>query len=209
MEKNDSALPHRHELGMVGSRSSVRWGATVGHTSIVIEPMTEMDIPAVSEVDAECFPTHWSLRSYHRELENPASVYLVVRADSQVVGFAGMWISGDEAHITTLGVRQTHRRQGIGSRLLAALLCAARAAGATRVTLEVRESNAAAIALYRSFGFEDVGARPRYYETEDARIMWLYDLGGAQVSARVRDLLSIQDPPEKELPTSTGHGTDC
>ena len=109
---------------------------------------------------------------------NRLARYLVARAGDTVVGFAGVWMMVDEAHITTFGVHPDWRRQGIGRQLLLNLVELSLAIGAQRMTLEVRASNVVAQALYRAFGFEDAGRRPRYYtdDGEDAIVMTTPDL---------------------------------
>jgi len=90
-----------------------------------------------------------------------------------VLGFLGVWMPADEAHIVTFGVREAHRRQGIGEQLLISVIELARASGKAIVTLECRVSNEAALALYEKYGFEKVGLRPRYYsdDHEDAYVL--------------------------------------
>lgn len=91
----------------------------------------------------------------------------------KILGYAGMWMMVDEAHITTIAVRTDWRGRGLGELLLASLIESAAEAGAHRVTLEVRVSNETAQALYRKYGFHQEGVRPRYYsdDNEDAYIM--------------------------------------
>ncbi len=91
-----------------------------------------------------------------------------------ILGFAGMWVLLDEAHITTIGVEPREQGKGLGEYLFAALLDEAIQRQATWVTLEVRISNQSAQALYRKYGFTVQGRRPRYYSdnNEDAFIMW-------------------------------------
>ena len=91
-----------------------------------------------------------------------------------IVGFAGMWMAFDEAHVTTIGVDPHYRGRGFGELLLLCMVDEAAARGATWLTLEVRVSNAAAQALYRKYGFTVEGTRKRYYSdnNEDALIMW-------------------------------------
>lgn len=93
--------------------------------------------------------------------------------DELILGFVGLWLMVGEGHIVTLAVRESHRRQGIGERLLIAALDTAIREGQEVVTLEVRSSNLAAQALYEKYGFSHAGVRRRYYadEREDAVIM--------------------------------------
>jgi ribosomal-protein-alanine N-acetyltransferase len=90
-----------------------------------------------------------------------------------IVGFVGVWMLPDEAHIVTIAVRESHRRRGVGEMLLLAAIDLAREKMQSLVTLEVRVSNTAAIQLYEKYGFEEVGLRPRYYSDnrEDAYIL--------------------------------------
>ncbi|MBW3633072.1 MAG: ribosomal protein S18-alanine N-acetyltransferase [Chloroflexi bacterium] len=91
-----------------------------------------------------------------------------------IIGFAGMWLAFDEAHVTTIGVDPTRRGQGLGELLLLCMFDEALNRGANWLTLEVRVTNAAAQALYRKYGFSTHGTRKRYYSdnNEDALIMW-------------------------------------
>jgi ribosomal-protein-alanine N-acetyltransferase len=90
-----------------------------------------------------------------------------------IVGFVGVWIMPDEAHIVTIATRESHRRRGIGEMLLISAIELAQDKRQPLVTLEVRVSNDPAISLYRKYGFEEVGRRPRYYSDnrEDALIL--------------------------------------
>jgi ribosomal-protein-alanine N-acetyltransferase len=96
----------------------------------------------------------------------------------RVLGYAGMWLMVDEAHITTIAVRAAWRRRGFGELLLVTLIDQARDLGVTRMTLEVRVSNDSAQNLYHKYGFEQRGVRPRYYSdnNEDAYIMTTGDI---------------------------------
>ena len=158
---------------------------------VVVDRMTVEDLPAVEEIEHESFTTPWPANAYRSELEkNRLAHYIVARYDDRVVGFAGIWMMVDEAHITTFAVRTSWRRQGIGERLLLALLDIAKARGAREATLEVRPSNHPARRLYEKYGFVLVGVRPRYYSdnNEDALIMTTDTLDGRQMHARIAAL---------------------
>lgn len=107
-----------------------------------------------------------------------------------IVGFAGMWIVMDEAHITTIGVLPEYRGNGLGELLLVTLCTAAMRHGAEWVTLEVRVSNDSAQALYRKYGFTQQGVRRRYYSDngEDAYIMWSPPLREPEYVRRFQEL---------------------
>lgn len=95
-------------------------------------------------------------------------------APPPIIGFAGMWSLYDEAHVTTIGVVPEYRGRGLGELLFLAMVEEAIRRGVTWLTLEVRVSNASAMALYGKYGFTIQGRRPRYYSdnNEDAFIMW-------------------------------------
>jgi ribosomal-protein-alanine N-acetyltransferase len=141
---------------------------------VVVEPMRLEDVAAVHEIERLSFRTPWPAYAFEQELRgNRLARYVVARAGDLVVGFAGLWTMVDEAHITTFGVHPDWRRQAIGRQLLLNLAELSIAMGARRMTLEVRESNEVAQALYRAFGFEIVGRRRAYYtdDGEDALVM--------------------------------------
>jgi [ribosomal protein S18]-alanine N-acetyltransferase len=126
-------------------------------------------------------------------------------SNERIVGFAGMWLMLDEAHVTTIGVKRELRGLGLGEMLFATLLQIAIEVGAHRSTLEVRISNHSAQALYRKYGFHDEGVRRRYYSdnNEDALIMWsdrlespgfrkLYGELRADLSQRLGEMVEIR-----------------
>jgi [ribosomal protein S18]-alanine N-acetyltransferase len=155
---------------------------------VVVDPMRFEDVPAVHEIERMSFRTPWPAYAFEQELRgNRLARYVVARAGDRVVGFAGIWLMVDEAHVTTFGVHPDWRRQGIGRHLLLNLAELSVAIGARRMTLEVRASNLGAQALYRSFGFEIAGRRHRYYsdDGEDALVMTTPDLDGARMRALV------------------------
>ncbi len=145
-------------------------------TRVRIDAMTLQDLPRVREIEQDAFAVPWPKDAYRAELEeNQVACYLVARDGAdEVVGFAGMWVIFDEAHVTTIAVDRRRRGERIGERLLLALIDHALGRGARWMTLEVRPSNDVALALYRKFGFREVALRKRYYSDngEDALIMW-------------------------------------
>jgi ribosomal-protein-alanine N-acetyltransferase len=153
--------------------------------------MRASDLDAVQRIEKASFSTPWPAYAYRQEIEtNRMAHYIVARAGSDVVGFAGIWLMVDQAHITTFAVDPDWRRQGVGSRMILALLRMSRTLGARNATLEVRLSNVAARRLYERFGFRPVGVRPRYYTDngEDALIMTTDDLDDPEMSARLARL---------------------
>jgi len=103
---------------------------------------------------------------------------LVAIANGVVVGFAGIWLIIDEAHIINVAVLPEYRRNGIAKKLMVELLVRAKEKGAVCSTLEVRAGNEPAIKLYEGFGYVTVGRRKAYYHDnkEDALVMWLHGL---------------------------------
>ncbi len=149
-------------------------------TRVEIAPMTVQDIPAILEIERRSFATPWPRDAYIHELDhNRTAVYVVARQDEAAVGYAGMWVVMDEAHITTIAVDPPLRGLGIGERLLIGLIDRAIERGARWIQLEVRQSNMVAQRLYRKYGFREVGIRRHYYSDsgEDAVVMWTGDLG--------------------------------
>jgi ribosomal-protein-alanine N-acetyltransferase len=169
-----------------------------------IEPMTLDDIPAVHAIERASFSVPWPDDAYRNEIQtNRLATYVVARADDAVIGFAGLWIMVDEAHITTFAVHPGWRRRGIGERLLLSLLDLAVARRAREATLEVRLSNMPARRLYEKYGFRPVGIRPRYYSNdgEDALIMTTDALGSVSMRERMARLrAALEERPVDESP---------
>ena len=138
--------------------------------------MRPEDADAVEEVEKASFSMPWSRKSFWEEAANERTYYLLALDGDKVVGYAGTWILDDEAQITNVAVAPERRGQKVGTRLMEELIREAKNRGATRMTLEVRPSNTAALALYKRFGFKDCGHRPHYYldNGEDAVIMWAF-----------------------------------
>lgn len=155
---------------------------------IRIERMQLEDVEWVADLDKKCFPTPWSISAYTNEVHNPSAYYVVARADGRIVGYAGMWLIMDEAHITTLGVDPEFRGMKIGERVLVHLLDEAVHRGAQRATLEVRRSNRIAQNLYEKYGFHVVAVRKGYYSNnnEDALVMWVDDMWSADFLKTLR-----------------------
>lgn len=157
---------------------------------VSVEPMRRQDVEQVSAIERRCYPTPWHETAYYTELTNRCAVYFVARLDRQVVGYGGMWVVMDEAHITTLAVSPEYRGRKIGERLLYALLEEAAVQGATRATLEVRERNVVAQNLYRKYGFREAAIRRNYYtdNQENAVVMWADDIASPAYAEQLRML---------------------
>lgn len=142
---------------------------------LIIRQAEAKDILPMAELDQLCFAAPWSVESFETEiLRNNVALYLIAEINETVVGYAGLWCVLDEGHITNVAVHPDYRKKGIGEALVSVLIDHTSANGIKSHTLEVRPSNAAAIALYTKFGFQPAGIRKKYYEDngEDAIIMW-------------------------------------
>jgi ribosomal-protein-alanine N-acetyltransferase len=142
---------------------------------VSLKRMAEEDIDRVMEIERLSFPLPWSRASFLSELQNACARYAVLMEDGVIVGFGGMWIIVGEAHVNNVAVHPDFRGRGYGRRIMKELMRMAWKAGEiAQMTLEVRVTNAPAIALYRSMGFEVAGLRKRYYEDngDDAYILW-------------------------------------
>jgi [ribosomal protein S18]-alanine N-acetyltransferase len=133
--------------------------------------MEDRDLPSAMEIDALSLPRPWSAAIWRGELSSPYGLYLVIEDRGEVFGQIGVRHVLGELHITTIAVRPEYRRRGHARALIGAALAAF--PDASRVHLEVRPTNAKAIALYESLGFRETGRRPRYYGDEDAVLMTL------------------------------------
>ena len=131
-------------------------------------------IPAIAALEREYFSLPWTEEQLSRYMERENSLFFAAFDGSKLVGYIGAAAVLDEMEIFNVAVAESHRRRGIGERLVCALLDAAlEMGGIERVTLEVRAGNSGAIALYEKLGFEEVGRRKNYYEKprEDAVLM--------------------------------------
>ena len=156
-----------------------------------IGPMVVEDLDAVMEIEAQAFSTPWTKGMYLHELEKGDGCYLAARFSGRLAAYRGTLLILEEAHVMTLAVREDMRRRGLGTRLLLELMTASAGMGARFLTLEVRESNRAAIGLYGSLGFRVTGERRHYYldNMENALIMWTEDLTSPRYRRFLEDIL--------------------
>ena len=139
-------------------------------TDPALRRMRWWDIEPLIAVERELFgPTAWTAEAFWAELARPASRWFVVAEDhdGQLLGYAGLMVSGAQADVQTVAVAPAGRHQGLGDRLVRALLEQAGRRGAASVLLEVRADNPVAIRLYRRHGFERISIRRRYYQPGD------------------------------------------
>lgn len=145
---------------------------------IRLEMMTDAHVSQIAELEKLCFSDPWSEKSVASELKNPLALWLVALNGATVAGYIGSQSVGDEADMMNVAVHPDYRRQGIARELVTGLVSALAEKGVHSLALEVRVSNAPAIALYEQLGFRQVGLRPNYYRNpkEDALILrkeWL------------------------------------
>jgi len=143
-----------------------------------IVPMAAEHLDRLEQLERMCFSRPWSKKMLAEELDNQCAAFLVaVEPETEkAVGYAGLLVVADEGYITNVAVDPSCRRQGVAAQLLQVFDNFAKGNHLAFLTLEVRPSNAAAIALYEGFGFREVGRRRNYYDLpkEDALILTKY-----------------------------------
>lgn len=144
--------------------------------NIEITNMTISDLDSIKDILLEEFDDFWNYNVFKSELENNNSKYIVAKFNDEIVGFAGIWVVIDEAHITNIVTKKSYRNNGIGNLLLENLIkmCKNYTTNISSLTLEVSENNVIAQNLYKKFNFEILGERKKYYNDESAIIMTLY-----------------------------------
>ena len=140
---------------------------------------TEAMLPQIERIEQACFSVPWTRSQLASQLDADRHVFLAAVRDGEVLGYVGMMYVLDEGYIANVAVSPDARRQGVGRALISALLARAEELELAFVTLEVRPSNSAAVALYSGFGFEPVGRRKNYYDkpSEDALLMTKFRKG--------------------------------
>jgi ribosomal-protein-alanine N-acetyltransferase len=130
------------------------------------------DLDSISNILLSDFDDFWSYSIFKSELENPNSFYIMAKQNNIIIGFAGIWQSVDDIHITNIVVKKPYRNNGVGSMLLNKLIQICKSKKTSSITLEVSIQNVPAIKLYEKYGFKNVGIRKKYYNNLiDAIIM--------------------------------------
>lgn len=145
-------------------------------SEVTIRKMTIEDVEQVFEIEKLSFTLPWTKDSFYYEMTtNENAYYVVAETEQGVVGYCGMWLVLDEAHITNIAILPDERGKKLGERLMRAAMDTAKGQGAVLMTLEARVSNEPALNLYRKLGFKNGGIRKRYYTDnfEDAIVMWV------------------------------------
>lgn len=130
--------------------------------------MNERDLDAVAALEASLQAFPWTRGNFFDSLQSGHSVW-VCRQGGELLGFSVLMTVIDEAHLLNIGVSERYQGRGFGARLLRNAMQSARAAGASRMLLEVRPSNARAVELYQHFGFRRIGIRKGYYPATNGR----------------------------------------
>ncbi len=143
-------------------------------SDVQVRTMRAEDVDAVVEIETEAFSSPWRRETF-AELIGRSTLEMLVMEHSEegIVGYAVLWCILDQGELANLAIVPRMRSKGLGNRLMARVIEVARERGVETLFLEVRESNAHALELYRRFGFSQVGLRRGYYDhpREDARIL--------------------------------------
>lgn len=169
---------------------------------VTIAPMRRRHLRSVMRIEEQAVHHGWSIGLYLAELRRGTDrLYVVAKHGSTVVGYAGLLLQDEDAHVTTIGVDQAWQGRRIGTRLMLVLARHGARHGAENLTLEVRASNEPAVKLYRRFGLAPAGVRKNYYADlgEDALIMWGHEIDGAAYADRLEHI-------ETDLMTTPGPG---
>ena len=168
--------------------------STGASNEVRIRRMKKRDLPAVIALEQAIYPEPWSPGVFAEELSLLNRHYVVVEDQGSVIGYGGLLLVADDAHVTTIAVDPEARHRRVGTRLMLALVDAAGVAGARHLTLEVRVSNEGARRLYQRFGFAPVGVRRDYYRDEDALVMWATDIDTVEYEDRIEAIRgSLED----------------
>lgn len=143
---------------------------------LCIRDAVRSDLERLEELEALCFSVPWTREQLESQMPDAQHVFLAAEEDGRVLGYAGMMTVLDEGYISNVAVAPEARRRGIGRALVTELLRRSEALSLSFVTLEVREHNEPAIALYAGLGFVPAGLRKNYYDspTENALLMTRY-----------------------------------
>lgn len=161
---------------------------------LVIEPMSDGDIKDVLRIEQQSFSTTWPSNAFFQELhDNKLAHYYIGRVGKHIVAYGGIWVILEDSHVTTIAVSPAFRGRQYGEIMLLHLLDQAMSRGASWMTLEVRESNTVAQALYRKYGFTTVSTRKGYYSdnNENALVMWAGNLKSEIYKNRLQALRTV------------------
>ena len=174
-----------------------------------LREMCAGDIPAALAIEQVSFPAPWAAGHFADELVRPDRIWVVAESEGRtLLGYGGVMLAGEDAHILNLAVAGDVRRQSLGREIFTELHRRAYDAGARHITLEVREGNDAALALYRAEGLRVAGRRAGYYASgEDALIMW-GELAQTRAAARAELVLAIETSCDETAAAVMRGGTE-
>lgn len=156
--------------------------------------MRKKDISSIMEIEKKAYGDfHWSESGFEAEIENALGNYYVVKTDDEkqeLIGYCGFWAILEEAHITTIAVKEEYRGNHIGELLLQKMIEEGYSKDIKWFTLEVRISNITAQNLYKKYGFQSLGLRKKYYQDtqEDALIMWTESIWSDQFRTKFAEM---------------------
>jgi ribosomal-protein-alanine N-acetyltransferase len=137
----------------------------------MIRELKESEIPLIADIERVCFSTPWSEKSIEDSFCLDCNHFFVCDSEGRIAGYIGLSIAADEGYILNVAVLPEYRRKGIGEALVRYVITGF--GDLAFVTLEVRPSNTAAVALYQKLGFERVGERKNYYRNPDENALLL------------------------------------
>lgn len=179
-------------LGRESSRTDYQGADQGASPYLVISEMQRRHIRSVMTIEEQVYPRPWTPNVFEEEIAmipRKHRLYLIARMGNEIVGYGGLLLVGDDAHITTLAVSPAWQRRGVATELLLELAWEARVRKFAALTLEVRHTNFAAQDLYRRFGFAPAGVRKKYYEnTDDAIVMWCPNIQGDEFATRLSEI---------------------
>ena len=141
--------------------------------NVDISIMSVSDLELIKDSLLTDFDDFWNFNTFKNELLNPNSKYIVAKSNNKIIGFAGIWKSVDDVHITNIVTAKEYRNQNIGSLMLSKLIeMAETEKNITSITLEVNSNNLPAQKLYEKFGFTVVGLRKKYYNNIDDALIY-------------------------------------
>jgi [ribosomal protein S18]-alanine N-acetyltransferase len=166
---------------------------------IRIRIMNFADLNKVMAIEPTAYgQNHWSKKSFENELKLQCSSYYCAFAmeTSELLGYSGFWLIGEEVHITTLAVHSDFQRRYVGERLLINDILEAKRLGAHWITLEVRATNERALNLYFKYGFKSMGRLKKYYKDndEDALVLWTENIESPLFNKVLAERIALVDP---------------
>ncbi|CAG7839329.1 30S ribosomal protein S18 [Clostridium novyi B str. ATCC 27606] len=146
--------------------------------NLSLQEMKEEDLESVLKINNICFNPPWKLQTLKNEFRNNFSKYIVLKDQhNKIIGYAGIWLIIDEAHITNIAVHPDYRGLGASNYLMNGIMDICTEKKIPAITLEVRENNTVARNLYKKYGFLEEGLRKNYYGPNvNALVMWKKDV---------------------------------